>query len=239
MRGVGPSVIPPGGGEVIGDAPDRRVEILSDVDSLHATWSRFAAGRDGADLHVHRRHTDCFYVIAGELTLRLGPRGEEVALPAGALARIPPHVIHGFRNASGSELRYLNLHAPGRGFADYMRAIRDGRELTYDQFEPPRDGGRPHTDVVIAHDGPRLADAEEISVRELLVEPGEPPAPARAAGHVASLYVLEGALALQAGGRELRAPAGSWAQLAPGVEHSCAAVGREPARLLSIRTPAA
>ena len=36
----GPTVIPPGGGEVIGDAPDRRVELLSDADPLHATGSR-------------------------------------------------------------------------------------------------------------------------------------------------------------------------------------------------------
>ena len=63
-----PTVIAPGGGEVIGDAPDRRVEILSEHDALHATWSRFGPRREGADLHVHRRHTDLFYVLAGELT---------------------------------------------------------------------------------------------------------------------------------------------------------------------------
>ena len=45
---------------MIGDAPDRRVEILSDHDALHATWSRFGPHRDGADLHIHRRHTDLF-----------------------------------------------------------------------------------------------------------------------------------------------------------------------------------
>jgi hypothetical protein len=51
-----PAVIPPGGGEVVGDAPNRRVEVLCDDEALHATSSRFGAGRDGADLHVHRRH---------------------------------------------------------------------------------------------------------------------------------------------------------------------------------------
>src|SRR4029079_3090113 len=39
------SVIPPRGGEVIGDAPERRVEILADHDTLNATWSRFGPGR--------------------------------------------------------------------------------------------------------------------------------------------------------------------------------------------------
>src|SRR3954462_10211082 len=107
-----PTVIPPGGGEVVGDSPERRVEILSDDDALHATWSRFAPGRDGADLHVHRRHSDLFYVLDGELTARLGPRGGPVAVRAGPLPRVPPLVVHGFRNAGEREVRYLNLHAP-------------------------------------------------------------------------------------------------------------------------------
>ena len=115
------TVVAPGGGEVIGDAADRRVEILCDHDSLHATWSRFAPGREGADLHVHHEHTDLFYVLEGEFTLRLGPEGEEVRMPAGTVARMPPMVVHGFRNSSDAELRFLNFHAPGAGFASYMR----------------------------------------------------------------------------------------------------------------------
>ena len=144
-----PTVIPPAGGEVIGDSPDRRVEILSDDDALHATWSRFGPRRDGADLHIHRRHSDLFYVLEGELTVRLGPEGEGVAAPAGTLARVPPLVVHGFRNETDAELRYLNLHAPGVGFADYMRALRDGRTLTYDQEPPPSEGTRPATEAVV------------------------------------------------------------------------------------------
>ena len=53
-----PIVIPPAGGEVVGDSPDRRVEILSEDEALHATWSRFGPGCNGAGPHVHRRHTD-------------------------------------------------------------------------------------------------------------------------------------------------------------------------------------
>src|SRR3954449_13057265 len=74
------TVIPPGGGEVIGDSLERRVEILSDDDTVHATWSRFGPGRAGADLHIHRRHTDLFYVLDGELTIRLGTEGVSAAL---------------------------------------------------------------------------------------------------------------------------------------------------------------
>ena len=137
------AVVAPREGEVVGDSPQRRLEILSEHDDLHATWSRFAARREGADLHVHRRHCDVFYVLEGELTLRLGVDDEQVAAPAGTLALVPPLVVHGFRNASAADVRYLNLHAPGMRFADYLRALRDGRTLAYDQEEPPPDGGRP------------------------------------------------------------------------------------------------
>ena len=140
-------VVPPGGGEIVGDSPDRRVEILTDRDGLHATWSRFAAGRAGADLHVHHHHTDLFYVLDGELTVLLGPH--EVAVTTGTLVCVPPFVVHGFKNGSDEEVRYLNFHAPGMGFADYMRGLRDGRPVSCDQHEPPPDGGRPPSEVTI------------------------------------------------------------------------------------------
>jgi mannose-6-phosphate isomerase-like protein (cupin superfamily) len=163
-------IVPPRGGELIGDSPERRVEILCDHDALHATWSRFGPGREGADLHVHRRHTDAFYVLDGELTVRVGPAGDEVAAAAGMVVLVPPLVVHGFRNGSDADVRYLNFHAPGSGFADYMRALRDGRTLTYDQEPPPADGGRPPTEVVI---GPPPIAAEGIEIEAVEGDFGE------------------------------------------------------------------
>src|SRR3954465_3803323 len=125
-------VVAPGGGEVVGDAPARAVETRAGGPVLTARWSRFGPGREGADLHVHRRHHDCFYVLAGALTVRLGTEGRELALPAGTPGGVPALVVHGFRNGSGEEeVRYLNFHAPGESFADYLRAMRDGRAFTY------------------------------------------------------------------------------------------------------------
>jgi mannose-6-phosphate isomerase-like protein (cupin superfamily) len=84
-----PEVIRPGEGELVGDAPDRRLEILCEDDAVHATSSRFAAGRDGADLHVHRRHTDVFSVLEGEPTVRLAVDDASVVVPAGTRALGP------------------------------------------------------------------------------------------------------------------------------------------------------
>ena len=132
-----PTVIAPGAGEVVGDSAERRVEILSECDPLHATWSRYGAGRDGAGLHVHHRHSDLFYVLAGELTVMLA-NDEEAAVAAGTLVRVPSPDVHGFRNRSDADVRYLNFHAPGRGFADHMRGLRDGTGVDFDQVAPSR-----------------------------------------------------------------------------------------------------
>jgi quercetin dioxygenase-like cupin family protein len=227
-----PTVIPPGAGEIIGDAPDRRVEILSEHDALHATWTRFGPRRDGADLHIHHRHTDLFYVLAGELTVRLGARGEETVVRAGTLVRVPPLVVHGFRNGSDAELRYLNMHAPGAGFVDYMRGLRDRRRVAFDQHDPPVDGGRPAAEAAI---GDATADVDEIGISETTLEPGAPVPPHVHHRHVESFYVLEGELALTVDGREISAAAGSWLQVPPGAAHSLAC--REPARFLDLHTP--
>jgi quercetin dioxygenase-like cupin family protein len=230
------TVIPPGGGELIGDSAERRVEIVCDDDALHATVSRFAGGREGADLHVHRRHTDLFYVLAGELTVRLGVEDEPLRVPAGTLARVPALVVHGFRNAGDADVRYLNLHAPGQGFADYLRALRDGRDLVYDQEPPPPDGGRPASEAVLAT-GAVLADTDEIAVAELRAAPGATAPRHLHRRHAESLYVLDGELAVTAGDAVLRAPAGAWVHLPAGVVDTVAAAGGEPARYLDVHAP--
>lgn len=241
------AVVAPGEGEVIGDSPERRVEILSDDDTLHATWSRFGPGREGADLHVHRRHTDLFYVLEGELEIRLGLDDEPVAVSAGTLARVPPLVVHSFRNASDAEVIYLNFHAPGEGFAGYMRALRDGHEPSYDQHQPPADGGRPKTEAAfggaeLPSAGPdrrfeQLADVDEIAIWEIRADPGAKFSPPSEHRSLESLYVLAGEVGVDVGNQELRARAGSWVQVFPGASRKLLCPGPHPVRLLRLQTP--
>ena len=241
-------LIPAGSGEVVGDTPDRRVEILCDDASLVATWTRFGPHREGADLHEHYHHTDLFYVLEGELTVRLGVEDQEVVVPAGTLARVPRLVVHGFRNGSDQEVRYLNLHAPGQRFADFLRAINEHRRFTWDQHSPPADGGRPICEAVIGGDAfvadrpalrmALLADVEEIGIAEAWADPGGPsPPPHIHQRHVESFYVLEGEMTFTAGGRVLRALAGSWVQVPAGNAHMFEFTGSEPARFLIFHTP--
>jgi mannose-6-phosphate isomerase-like protein (cupin superfamily) len=209
------TIVPPGGGEIIADSPARRVEILSDRAPLHATVTRFAAGEEGADLHVHYEHSDLFYVLEGEVTVRLGLEDRQVTVPTGALARVPPGVVHGFRNASDADLRYLNFHAPGSDFATYMRGLRDGVKVVYDQHAPPEDGGRPLSEVEVTTGVDLLTAVEAIRVERLdgATEP-------RTVHALVSYWVLEGDLKLTVGTEEVWAPTGAWVQVPAGHTHA-------------------
>lgn len=237
-------LLPPAGGDVVRDVPESRVEILSDRDELVATWSRFDPRREGASAHVHRHHCDLFYVLAGELTVLVGPDRSETALPPGTLVLAPPLVVHGFRNAADEELRYLNFHAPGGGFAAYMRGQAPG----FDSEDPPADGGRPAGDALIGRgeltaDRPGLqvallADVPEIGISEAWSEPGSPSPPLHLhRRHVESFYVLEGEMVFTDGERELRAEAGAWVQVPPGVPHSFSFPSSGEVRFLNVHTP--
>jgi hypothetical protein len=133
---------------------------------------------------------------------------------------IPPLVVHGFRNANDAEVRYLNFHAPGQGFADYMRGLSD-----FDQADPPEDGGRPASEASLATGDGVLCDADEIQVA-VLTDAHDTHVHA---DHVESLYVLEGELVVN----ETRAGGGTWVQIPAGLPHAVSG----SARYLHVHTP--
>jgi quercetin dioxygenase-like cupin family protein len=97
-----------------------------------------APGYTGPPPHIHREHVDAFFVIQGELELQVD--GETTAAEAGTFVAAPPSVVHTFRNASGQRVRWLNLHAPGMRFDEYLRrqvAGEDGRAFheSFDVYE--------------------------------------------------------------------------------------------------------
>jgi quercetin dioxygenase-like cupin family protein len=61
-----------------------------------------------------------FYVLEGELTLRIGD-DERTALP-GTFACFPPGVAHTFSNRTDAQVRMLNFNTPS-GWEDYMREL--------------------------------------------------------------------------------------------------------------------
>jgi quercetin dioxygenase-like cupin family protein len=149
----------------------REVVILAEGPDLTVTWSRYAAGEPGPDLHVHREHTDAFYVLDGELTFLVGPAAERVPVGAGGFVAVPPNLVHTYV-CEAVETRWLNMHAPDAGFADYMRGLRDGTGVAFDNFGPPDDGGLPATAAIVRGpgEGERRGDAlVKAALPELLV----------------------------------------------------------------------
>jgi quercetin dioxygenase-like cupin family protein len=116
--------------EIVADRPGLQVRLLVDSDELGLVEVRSSPGGAAPPAHVHRRHSELFYVLAGELTFTLG--GEEQRAAKGELIRIPPGMVHTFAVTGFGEARYLNLHAPSCGFGNFLRALhaaRDEREL--------------------------------------------------------------------------------------------------------------
>ncbi len=133
-----------GEGEAITERPGRRVTLLADTEELAVTETVYGPGERGPDPHVHREHTDVWFVLEGTLAFTLdGGRGFQAG--AGTLVVVPPLVVHGFANEDVEPARYVNLHAPSCGFGDYLRGNNPG----FDQHEPPAGGGADPAGVLV------------------------------------------------------------------------------------------
>ena len=248
----------PGEGEVITDKPTRSLRILAGHEHLVVTEMRYSPGEAGPGLHVHKLHTDAFYVIEGELLFGLGGEGDTVVATGGTFVAAPPMVGHTFRNESGADVRFLNFHAPGARFDDYVRARLDGTAeeaaKRFDSYDMPDDGGRPASDGIVrgAGEGDRIdfgtssllfkaevADGEgHLAVMETTVGPGFPgPPPHRHLHTVDSFYVLDGELTLLVAGETVSAQPNTHAFVPPGNVHTFSNPGDAPVRVLNVMAP--
>ena len=249
----------PGGGEIVSDSDERWVVIKADLEQVTVTESRYAVGERGPDAHVHREHADAFYVLEGSLVFGLGPGAREaVQAEAGSLVLVPTGVVHTFGNEGPGDARFLNVHAPNGGFADYLRAQRDGDEAADDRFDtygPPADGGRPVTDAIVRppDDGTRVtAGAAEVlfkaeggdgdgtfSLAETTLPPNFPgPVPHHHETFVDSFYILDGTLSVQLGEEDVvDAVPGAFALVPPGTAHTFSNTSEHPVRELNLMAP--
>jgi mannose-6-phosphate isomerase-like protein (cupin superfamily) len=209
----------------------------------HIDWLELslAPGETGARPHTHGAHTDVFYVVAGEIELRLGD--ETVRLPAGSCVAAPPLLVHGFRNPGAVEARYLNLHAPG-GWASGRRLLEPA---AFDTFYGTERASTAARGIVSGPgDGDRLraehrlalvkVQHPDLDVLEYFVDGDYEGADAHVhLRHTDCFHVLEGELELTADGATLRAGPGTAVVVPPGVEHAFTSVGR--ARFLNVHAP--
>lgn len=246
MENDAPELLAPGEGETIRPG----FEIKVGRPELVMTETILGAGKIGTEPHVHHHHADAFYVLEGELCVALGA-AEELTLGASDFVLIPPDVAHGFRNAGEADVRYLNIHAPGAGFDEYVRG-RLG--AAFDQHGPPGGGGRPASEAIVhrSGEGRVLALGEStatikagqgdalgsFSLVELDLAPGFPgPVLHRHESLLDSFYVLGGELTLQLGDTRTGTSAGGYAFVPPGNAHTFAGSEAGRVRALNLMAP--
>ena len=76
-------------------------------------------GFTGPEPHSHGDHIDSFYVLEGEPEFLMGE--ENVRLGPGSFVAAPLGIVHTFSNPGPDRARLLNVHAPSRGFHDWLR----------------------------------------------------------------------------------------------------------------------
>jgi quercetin dioxygenase-like cupin family protein len=204
----------------------------------------------GASPHFHEHHTDAFFLLEGELEFTLG---RETHLGrAGTAVVVPPGNVHAFTSTGRGRARFLNIHAPDSGFADFLRARTQGRDASFDSVDV--DGPQePGEGAVLGPGGgttyevgtatsvfkaTRETTAGAFSLAEVAIQP-ETSGPPLHSHHelLDSFYVLEGTLTVQVGDDELEAPPGTYACVPPGVLHTFANRSEQPVRFLNLNTP--
>jgi quercetin dioxygenase-like cupin family protein len=243
---VHPLLLAPGEGETVTDRREKTLRILADLDDIIVTWFRYAPGEKGPDAHVHHHHTDAFYVLEGEIEVSLGPELQTVHATSATFAAAPPNVAHTFRNASDATAVFLNFHAPSSGFGDHIR----GKEIAFDQHEPPTNGGLPFADAVftrpdtaetIEHESSKhrvLCDLPQLTAIDMTFLPEfEGVDPHTHADHVDAFSVLEGQVQFQVGEEPRVAGPGTFVAAPRGSVHGFRHAGPEPIRFLNLHAP--
>jgi mannose-6-phosphate isomerase-like protein (cupin superfamily) len=109
------------------DVARRELRVLVARDDLSIARATCAPGEQITRRHVHREHTDAFYVLEGRLVFDVG--GDTITVSAGDFVAVPPNVPHSFRATEEAPARWLTIHAPDGGFAEF---IRHGGDVPWD-----------------------------------------------------------------------------------------------------------
>ena len=136
-------------GEAILRRESHEISILVATDDVTITHAWCSAGEQVAGRHLHREHTDAFYVLEGELTFEIGREARTITVSSGGFVAAPPDLAHSLRNDGDRPARWLTIHAPDGGFAAFMRGLRDGVEVEWDISAVPPDGGLPAREAIV------------------------------------------------------------------------------------------
>jgi quercetin dioxygenase-like cupin family protein len=81
-------------------------------------------GSPGPRPHIHRYHDEAFYVLEGELTVRVGPR--KITAPVGSFVVVPRGAVHQPSNPGTEPTRVLLIFSPA-GMDHFFEEAAEGR----------------------------------------------------------------------------------------------------------------
>ena len=94
----------------------------TETGNLCTVWEgRVPPGTVGAGPHYHRERDELFYVLEGEVVLRIGD--DTHTAQAGTFAFVPRETVHGFHNASSDSATLLVVHHPA-GFEQFLEEMQ-------------------------------------------------------------------------------------------------------------------
>ena len=118
----------PDGGKALSNPVGGRMLVkLRDEDtggSFSVHDNIIPAGSPGPLPHLHRNHEETFYVLDGELTVRVGER--TIAAPVGSFVVIPRGVVHQPSNPGTEPTRVLLIFSPS-GMEHFFEEAAEGR----------------------------------------------------------------------------------------------------------------
>jgi mannose-6-phosphate isomerase-like protein (cupin superfamily) len=198
------------------------------------------AGWEGTPLH-HHDFDEAFYVLEGELTLRVG--NELVSAGPGALAFAPGGVHHAVANPGTAEARYLLVCTPG-GFERYFDRSSSEPYPETSVVGPPIDpGAGPDRALPVAAEGINvLLRGEEsggrVSIMDNVVPAGAKGPFLHTHEFDEAFYLVAGEITFQVKEELVTARAGELAFAPGGVPHTFTNRSGARARFVIVCTPA-
>ena len=115
-------VIQPGGGEAVWLLDELLVFKIGSVETGHSIGFIEVMTRSGGGppLHLHHMQVEAFYVVEGELTVKVGTETRKIS--PGSFVLIPPSVAHSYRVESKEPAKLLSMYTPPT-VLDYFREI--------------------------------------------------------------------------------------------------------------------
>ena len=148
--GKGGIVLGPGEGETVSSSGVQITfkAVSADTRGGYGLWEDVVAG-EGPPPHIHRDEEEAFYVLEGEMGVRVGDRVVRAA--KGAFVLIPRGVVHTFWNVGPTPAKQLVIVSPagfegflqetdGASISDVDRYTAAAQKYNVEIVEPPPEG---------------------------------------------------------------------------------------------------